>query len=234
MLKVFCGSDQLKVRGQAHAYVDSVLKDGQEVVRLEADEYESGMLASVSGTVSLFSTSDVYVLDTPSLNKDFLVEFMDQLEALATSDNIFVVMEGDIRAPEKKKIAKHTDEIKEFKAEKSEQGFNMFKITEALALKDKRSLWVLWCESKQNGASAEEAVGILWWQLKIIRLAGLTNSAEEAGVKDYPYRKAKQALRNFKPGELEKLSLSLIALYHDAHKGKRDIDIALEKWILTM
>ena len=234
MLKVFCGSDQLKVRGQAHSFVDSVLKDNQEVIRLEADDYENGMLTSVSSSVSLFSGADVYVLDTPSLHKDFFTEFMSELDSLATSTNIFVVIEADLKAPEKKKIAKHTDEINEYKADKVAQSFNIFKMAEALALKDKRSLWVLWCEAKQNGSSAEEIVGILWWQLKTIRLASLTKSAKEAGVKDYPYNKAKQALRNFKSGELEILSLRLITLYHDGHKGRRDIDTALEEWMLTI
>ena len=224
----------MKVRGQAHAYVDSVLGDGQEFIRLEADEYEGGMLTNVSSAVSLFSASDVYLLDTPSLNKDFFEEFMGQLEALATSNNTFVVIENDIKAPEKKKFAKYVEAVNEYKAEKAEQSFNIFKIAEALARKDKRSLWVLLNEAKRNGASAEEIIGILWWQLKTIRLAGLTKSASEAGVKDYPYQKAKQALRSFKAGELEKISLDLITLYHDAHKGKKDIDIALEKWVLTM
>ena len=38
----------------------------------------------------------------------------------------------------------------------------------------------------------------------------------------------------FKEGELEALSRSLLALYHDGHGGKKDIDLALEKWTLTI
>jgi len=107
-------------------------------------------------------------------------------------------------------------------------------MAEALARKDKRSLWILLCEAKRNGLSAEEIIGTLWWQLKTMRLASLTSSAEEAGVKDYPYNKAKQSLRNFKPGELGSISFRLMNLYHEGHKGKRDIDLALEEWVLTV
>jgi hypothetical protein len=53
-------------------------------------------------------------------------------------------------------------------------------------------------------------------------------------MKDFPYNKAKRSLRNFKEGELEKLSQTLLAVYHDGHGGKRDIDLALEKWTLTI
>jgi hypothetical protein len=82
------------------------------------------------------------------------------------------------------------------------------------------------------GLSAEEIIGTLWWQLKTLRLAMLTKSAEEAGVKDFPYNKAKRALKNFKDGEIETLSLRLLNLYHDGHAGKCDIDLALEEWVL--
>jgi len=234
MLQVFYGSDQLEVREKAHVYIDSVIGEGQDVIRLESDNYESGILSSVSNSVSLFEASNVYVVDTPSLNKDFYAETLDQIESLVTSTNTFVVIEKDINAADKKKFAKYTEELHLYKKVASKDFFNVFKMAEALARKDKRSLWVLLCEAKRNGLSAEEIIGTLWWQLKILRLASLTSSAEEAGVKDYPYSKAKQALRNFKAGELESISLRLINLYHDGHKGKKDIDLALEEWVLKV
>jgi hypothetical protein len=234
MLQVFYGNDQLQVREQAHVYIDSVLGEGQEAVRLESDNYESGLLSSVSGAMSLFSSSNVYVVDTPSLNKDFYAELMDLVEALVLSSNTFVLIEKDINAADKKKFTKHTEDLHLYKKTASKDFFNVFKMAEALSRKDKRSLWVLLCEAKRNGLSAEEITGTLWWQLKTMRLASLTSSAEEAGVKDFPYNKAKQTLRNFKDGELEALSFSLMNLYHDGHKGKRDIDMALEEWVLKV
>jgi len=103
-----------------------------------------------------------------------------------------------------------------------------------LANKDKKSLWLLFCEAKRNGLSGEEIIGTLWWQLKSLRLAAMTNSASEAGMKDFTYNKAKRALRNFRDGELETLSHSLLLAYHDGHGGIRDIDYALEEWVLGL
>ena len=87
-----------------------------------------------------------------------------------------------------------------------------------------------------NAASLrpEEIIGMLWWQLKALRLAKITRTAEEAGMKEYPYKKAKQSLGLFKDGEVEQLSHSLLELYHDAHQGKRDMDLALEEWVLRV
>ncbi len=62
----------------------------------------------------------------------------------------------------------------------------------------------------------------------------MTDSAEVAGMKDYPYQKAQRSLSAFKPGELETLSHSLLRVYHDGHGGVRDIDAALELWVLGL
>ena len=79
-----------------------------------------------------------------------------------------------------------------------------------------------------------ELIGILWWQLKTLLLAQKTGNASEAGMKDFPYKKAKQALPNFAAGEVESLSLSLLTLYHQGHSGEVDIDEALELWLLSL
>jgi hypothetical protein len=75
---------------------------------------------------------------------------------------------------------------------------------------------------------------MLWWQLKTLRLAAVTDSPSEAGLKDYPYKKAKGALRHFKPGEVESLSNSLLTLYHEGHQGKADMELRLEEWALSL
>ncbi|MBP9843102.1 MAG: hypothetical protein KBC62_03795, partial [Candidatus Pacebacteria bacterium] len=112
--------------------------------------------------------------------------------------------------------------------------FNTFTIAEALAKKDKRQIWVLLQQARLLGIRDEETIGILWWQLKALRLAKRTNTPDEANMKEYPFKKAKQALRNFKDGEVEALSRSLLELYHLAHQGKRDMDMALEEWVLKV
>nr|MBP7119590.1 hypothetical protein [Candidatus Woesebacteria bacterium] len=157
---------------------------------------------------------------------------LENLESLATSTETFVVIEKDLNASDKKQFAKQTDNLNEYKKVGTETKFNVFAMAEALVNKDKRQLWVLLQEAKRNGLSAEEIIGTLWWQLKTLRLAMLTKSAEEAGVKDFPYNKAKRALKNFKDDEIETLSFKLLNLYHAGHAGKCDIDLALEEWVL--
>jgi hypothetical protein len=93
---------------------------------------------------------------------------------------------------------------------------------------------VLLQEARQSGLREEEIIGMLWWQLKSLRLALVTNSADEAGMKEFPYTKAKRALSTFAPGEVVLLSQSLLELYHAGHSGQSDMDVALEEWVLTL
>ena len=109
---------------------------------------------------------------------------------------------------------------------------NPFALTDALVARDKKALWLQLRTLLDNGLRGEEIVGTLWWQLKTMRMAGLTKSAEEAGMKDFSYNKAKQALRKYSKEEVERLSQELLVLYHDAHAGKGDMELSLEKWVL--
>lgn len=235
MLKVFFGNDVIGVREAASAYLTELRSEDDEldVDRLESENYEPGKLVSLSETMPLFGGSKVYIIDTPSLMTDFWNEVLVEIETLERSQHTFILIEGSILAADKKKINKFVPDIAEYK-KTAEQNFDAFKMAEALARKDKKSLWILLQEAFSSGMTAEEIIGILWWQLKTLRLAKLTQSASEAGVKDYPYNKAKKSLVNFKEKEVEKISLTLLELYHDGHTGKRDINLALEEWALKL
>lgn len=230
MLSVFYGTDRTAVRDAAQKEYEKV---GVTPTIIEDSTYITGAVASAVGAASLFGGVECFVLDTPSGDEDFEAEVIGSLKELAESQNIFIVLEGALLADAKKKYAKHAKTVEEFTAQKAER-FNSFTLAEALAKKDKKNLWVLLQEANAAGLRPEEIIGMLWWQLKALRLAKLTRTAEEAGMKDYPYKKAKQSLGLFKAGEVEQLSRSLLELYHEAHQGKRDMDLALEEWVLRV
>jgi len=233
MLFVFCGNDTVGIRREAFEHVASYAEQGFVVEYLDEDSYHEGALSDAAGATSLFGGERLYVIDTPSNVTEFYDEVVEYLPALSESTNTFVLLEGALLAPEKKKFAKYADNLKEIKSAASER-FNTFALADALAKKDKKSLWLLIIEARRAGVSSEEIIGILWWQLKSMRLARVTSSASEAGMKEFPYNKAKRALSNFKDGEVEALSHLLLGLYHDGHLGMTDIDLALESWALRM
>ncbi len=229
MLYVFFGTDRTAVRDAAHKITEGVATP----TLIDESSFAVGVVASSVGALSLFGGTEGFIIDTPSSDDVFAGEVLSNLEEMARSENVFVVIEGPLLAEAKKKYGKHAVTLEEFTAVKAER-FNSFALADALAKKDKRNLWMLLAEARLAGVRSEELVGILWWQLKTMRLAAVTRSAIDAGMKDFPYNKAKRALGLFKEGEVNELSRSLLELYHLSHQGKRDMDLALEEWVLKM
>jgi DNA polymerase III delta subunit len=233
MYTVFFGTDRTRVRDHATLYIENNFPPDGTLTTFDGQSFVPGQIADALGATSLFGGAEWFVLDTPAANPDFAEEVKAALKDMSESANTFIVLEEALLAPAKKAYGKCAANIEEFAAPKNER-FNTFALAEALAQKNKRQLWVLLQESRKAGLREEEIVGMLWWQLKSLRLAALTQSAQEAGMKDFPYNKSKRALPAFAPGEVVTLSQSLLELYHAGHSGQRDMDIALEQWVLAL
>lgn len=233
MLKVFCGNDVGGVRAAALAAAQKLADTETSVSTIESDAYTTGVIVEAVGATSLFGGTELFIIDTPSENSDFETEVKNHLKEMSESPNIFIIIEGTLLAGPKKEYGKYAESLEEFKSAAAER-FNTFAMADALASKDKKKLWMLLQEAKEGGLAEEEIIGVLWWQLKALRLAANTKNATEAGMKDFPYNKAKRSLSKFTEGEIEALSHSLLTVYHDGHAGIRDIDVALEKWSLSI
>lgn len=232
MLAVFYGSDRKGLRNRASAYIETS-PGSPEVVSIDESTYQPGCITAAIGTDSLFGGIELYILDTPSNNTDFHNEIEENLTDLNASKNIFIVLESSLLAAARKKYEKHADVCEEFSAEKPER-FNTFALADALVKRDRRTLWLLLNEARAAGLRDEELIGILWWQLKALRLASTTRTAKEAGMKDFPYNKAKRSLQKFNDEDLKRITHELLQLYHDGHSGVRDLDLTLEKWTLSV
>lgn len=231
MYLVFIGSDRLKVRDKATEYIDKNMPAGATLTTIDDGSFSDGQVLNALGTNSLFGGEEWFVLDNPSQAADFIDEVKNSLKEIADSVNTFLILEGGLLATEKKTYSKYAQDIFEFKSVGVER-FNTFALAEALATRDKKRLWVLLQEAKLSGLREEEMVGMLWWQLKSLRLAALTKTAEEAGMKDFPYNKAKKTLAKFKPNEVNKLSQELLEIYHQGHAGVSEMELTLEQWVL--
>jgi len=90
------------------------------------------------GAVSLFGEKTLYIIDTLSGKTEMYDALIENLEAFASSDNTFVVIEGALLAPQKKKFQKHAETMEEYKAVATEL-FNVFSMADSLARKDKKN-----------------------------------------------------------------------------------------------
>jgi len=136
--------------------------------------------------------------------------------------NVIDLQVGDIEEDEKPLLDKKGRE------------FNIFTLTDALGAKKKKEAWVLYQKALAAGLSAEEVFFKIVWQVKSMLIASKTKSVAETDMKAFPYSKAKSFLRNFKSGELEKLSEDLVIGYHQARRGEGEIETLVEKMLLGL
>lgn len=228
MLQIFFGTDTSAVRAAAFAAVADTEVAAPDI--LLGESYVSGQLADAVGGVSLFGAARAVVIDTPT--SEMVDELVPLLPSMAGSSDTFIIIEGPLLAAAKKRYQKHTPHLTEYVATKAER-FNTFALAEALAQRQKKQAWVLLQQALMAGIAPEEIIGVLWWQLKSMRLAAVTNTAAEAGMKDFPYRKAKQALNVWSVNDVVRVSHSLLQIYHEGHGGEIDLTLALEQWTLT-
>jgi DNA polymerase III delta subunit len=233
MLSVFFGNDVSLVRKKALECAHANHKEDTLVTRITTDQYTDGIFVDLAGGSSLFGSTQVVVVDTPSEDELVFDAVMAQLSLMQESINHFILIEGPLLAAQKRNIEACATYIEECALPKAEK-FNAFALTDAFLKRDKKTLWLLLREGEREGLSDEQVIGLLFWQIKTLRLVEKTASAEEAGLKPFVYSKAKQALRNFKKGEVDELSRSLLSIYHDGHLGKQDINFALEQWVLKL
>ncbi len=233
MLTVLYGNDTVAVRREAMNLLDTYTQEGMAVARYSSEQYTPGLVQNSLQADSLFGDKEVVVFDTPSENEDFYEAISSVVAELVASTLPFVIVEQTLTAAQVKAFTKAGATLQECKKAAGKY-FNTFALADALLAKDKKTLWILLQEAKQNQIASEELIGILWWQLKTLRLTYVTMSAGEAKVKDFPYNKAKRGQSKFSKEDVEKLSLSLLEVYHDGHGGRRDIELGLEEWVLVV
>ncbi len=236
MLYFIYGSDTDAVLARGRSLVGTLLskRPDAEVVRVTDETFDVAHIRALAGTQGLFEKKIVAVLDRVLGAGEGAV--LDLLAELEGSENAFVVLADDVTAKVAEKVALHAAKVVhcDAVARAPERDFNMFALTDALGARDKKALWVLYERAKRAGASAEEVHGILFWQAKALALAASAKSAGEAGMKSFPFSKAKSFLKNFSKAEVELLPGELVTLYHDARRGSIGLDVALERFILAL
>ena len=232
MLVVFSGNNTVETRSQARAYSLEEEEVGKSVRAVTSDAYQAGELIASAQSASLFGGVECIVLDTLSENEDAFAELLTALPLLASSPHTFVVIETKLSVDDAKSFAEYAEKMIIIK-DGAATRFNAFSLADALASKDKKSLWMLLLRAEAEGLTPEEIIGTLFWQLKSLRLAKITNTAAEADMKDFPYNKAKRAATKFTTAELQALSERLLTVYHKGHLGS-DINLTLEQWVLSI
>jgi DNA polymerase III delta subunit len=253
MFYLIYGTDSLKARHMAQRTVAAARKKHAEAefFKLTVENFSVNILDELIASQGLFYSGSVVLADNLCTEKEISEVVIKKLKEIKESPNFFVFLEGELNKKELEAFKKQADKVEEcvkpYKrlTEKEElalrgEKISFFKFTDTLGERNKKALWTLFQDALAEEVPAEEVHGILFWQVRAMLSALLSQSPGEVGMKDYPYSKAKQFAKNYgrTAGEAEKrlkqMSADLFKMYHEAHRGKTDLYIALEKFILEL
>jgi DNA polymerase III delta subunit len=238
MIYLMHGSHHEKARDKARALTDALKARRPDALfyRITTENYEENPIASLIAQQGLFESKYIVFYDNVFESKEIKEEILGALPEIKESDNIFMFLEKELDKKSVEKITKHAEKVQEFTATepKKKKEYNPFAISDALLTKDKKKLWMILMEAKKKGNAAEEIHGIIWWQVKALKLASVAKDAKEADLSPYVFSKTKAAAHNFSHEQIGGMLFDLVTMYHEAHRGEADLWVEIERWGLRM
>ncbi len=241
MLYVFHGTDTASAVTKATSLVDSLRmkRPDASYVRVEAAQWNPSIIEEHIGGQGLFSNKYIIFLDRVTENAEAKESFAEFAQVMAESTNIFIVLEGKLSAELKKAFEKSAEKMVECEKKEvaksfgaSSGDFNIFALADAVGARDPFKAWSVYRQAVDAGNEPESIIGTLFWQVKSMKLAARATSAGESGLSPFVFTKAKKAAGNYSEGELDALTEKLITVYHDAHRGVCDAELAVERVML--
>lgn len=214
MLYVFYGTDAILAREKANLLVQGLQSKHKEaeLVRVTEESYNSTNIDTLLATQGLFKSNYIIYLDNLG---DVYKEWDSAVyEQMHNSKHLCILLSNKLSVATLREIGDNTNKIIEYKAQKATDKFNIFSISNALKIRDKKKLWVLLIEARLQGVKGEGATGMLFWAVK-----DMLN---------------KEQYNKWSERELKELALKLAALPHKARRSGISVFNALEELALNI
>ena len=237
MLYFLYGTDTHSSRAKLHALLETLAKKrpDAEVFKMNQDSWSEAVFQELLIAQGLFDQKYIVVLDGLCSNKDSVDIISSASGDMQQSVHIFIVIDTKVDKKTSEVLALCAEKTQEFTLpEKKKEFFNTFALGDALGARDKKQLWVLYLSALEQGISAEEICGVLFWQIKNIYIAHQTKNVSESKLSPFVDKKARSFAKNFTPYELNTLSNMLVDATHKVRQGEGEIELLLEKTILSL
>ncbi len=235
MLFLIAGTHFDKRKAASDKLIDTLVTkrpDANQVLFDDQNFSAPRFLETIEGA-GLFESKNIVICRGVLEDKDGRDVVMDKLEELQNSNNAFVFIENKLLKTTSNKFEKFGATVHLFESAEKKQEFNIFSLTDLLANKKKKDLWVKYHEAKNKGVADEELHGVFLWQLKALALAFSTTQAK-SGLKPFAYNKAKTASKNWTQKEVFKAQKKLIQNYHETRRGNLNFSLSIEQFILSL
>ena len=235
MIELYYGGDFDKARDASRTAVDVRTKEGSTVVRIDSNNFSPQALDECIGSQGLFFSRLVVDLKDVCDLAERKEVVLERLNEMAASPNVFVWSERQLDVKSLAEAKKHVALFKDFpaKAKSRPEAPAVFDFAAAVAMKDKKRAWSLYASKIREESSPEETCGTLVWQFKMIVLAHVCMTADEAGVSPYTFSSAKRLATKVSKEEALARLREVVSMYHEAHRGRVDLDAAIEQFALV-
>lgn len=207
MLYVFHGQDLKTAVEKAHALANSLRakKPDASFVEMDGDSWNASALEGHLGGQGLFSSKYIVFLNRVTENAEAKDALASFASAMKGSPNIFIVLEGKLNAELKRAFDKSAEKTVECEPKAAAKPRFEFNVF-AIA----------------GAVGRKDAVGA--WKAYREAIDGGIEPENIAGVL---FWKAKSTMDKV-------LARKLITSYHDSHRGLCDLELSLERELLTL
>ena len=236
MLYVFYGTDTTKVADKAHNLVASLKKRKPDalVFTVEESNFNAGTVDELIDARGLFLEKHIIHIKTSFETVEFQEHILERLPKFASTQNVVVLSLGKVLSEHKKQLEHHAEKIEEHTTSSVKKEHNVFSVSDALGVRNPRKLWTEYMRARRADVPPQAIHGTLLWAVRGMVAASRSNGATDAGLKPSMYAKFKQQSGRYSEGELRTMLRDLLRLYHDSFRGRHDLDVALERWTLSI
>jgi len=237
MIYFIYGDDFNKTREKLNSLVSSMVAEKPDIslIKINDENIKDHDPLNLVREQGLFEKEIVIVFYSLFGSGLFEEDTKEYLSLMKKSKNTFIVFEGLLDKKTLDLIKKSAEKTEEFFLKnRPAKVFNPFALGDALGEKNKKLLWVSFYKALNNGASAEELHGMLFWQIKSILIAKTAKTPADSGLKPFVYGKAKKFASKFREEDLKKRATELVEIYDQARKGLIDLETGLERFILKI
>lgn len=112
--------------------------------------------------------------------------------------------------------------------------YSPFALQDALGEKSIKKIWLEYQKLIIADIEPEDLIHKIISKVRDMVAIQKGATASDLGIKDYPYNKSKQALKNWKAEDLQNFYTKLILSYHHSRMGGESLGLALEKLLLGL
>lgn len=207
------------------------------LLKMDQFNFDSAILRGELESVSLFGGQENAIfLSDISDNSDhfeFLESFISIL--ISSSKNVFIVesnlLKTDLEIFESKGV-----EIIDLREKKEKEwGYSPFALQDAIGERNIKNIWVEYQKLRQLGIESEDLIHKVMSKVRDMNAILKGATKEDLAIKsDFPFNKSKRDLKNWKPADLENFYTKLVSIYHESRMGVEELDLALEKALLSL